>query len=157
MSPPFRLLLEQLVRAAIPDLDRAGSVLSRRDLTLEVGVVERMVLDVHRQMPLPRLLRYALWHCPAGERAAALEPQVVVQPPGRMALHDEDGRGTPLPTAPERLRCPGRVALAAVLLERHVMDILTIRAASRLWRLRGSEAPLADAEDEIWREVRRAP
>ena len=95
-EPAVALLLEQLVGAAIPDLDGAGSVLSCRDLALEVGVVERVILDVHRQMPLPGLLRDPLRHRPAGERPVALEPQVVVQPSCGMALHDEDGRPTAL-------------------------------------------------------------
>ncbi len=41
------LLLDQLVGAAIQDLDRSRAVLAGRDLALEVRVVERVVLDVH--------------------------------------------------------------------------------------------------------------
>src|SRR5262249_24208951 len=43
---PVALLLEELVGAAVPDLDGAGAVLALRNLAGEVGVVERMVLDV---------------------------------------------------------------------------------------------------------------
>ena len=118
-EPAVSLLLEQLVRAAIPDLDRAGSVLSRRDLALEVGVVERVILDVHGQMPLSCVLRDPLWHGPAGKRPVALEPQVVVQPARVVALHDEDRRASALAAPTERLGGSLRIALAAVLLERH--------------------------------------
>ena len=51
-EPAVLLLLDELVGAPVPDLDRAGAVLPRRDLALEVAVVERVILDVHRQVPL---------------------------------------------------------------------------------------------------------
>ena len=89
------LLLDQLVGAAVPDLDRAGAVLPGRDLALEVRVVERVVLDVHGQVPLARLERHALGHGPAREHTVALEPEVVVQPAGGVALHDEDAASSP--------------------------------------------------------------
>ena len=38
---------------SIPDLDRAGAVLARRDLALEVAYVERMVLDVDGEVRSP--------------------------------------------------------------------------------------------------------
>jgi hypothetical protein len=47
------LLLEQLVRAAIPDLDRARAVVPFRDLTLEASVLERMVLDMDARCCCP--------------------------------------------------------------------------------------------------------
>ena len=89
------LLLEQLVGAAVPDLDRAGAVLARRDLALEVAVVERVVLDVHGEVPLAGLERHALRHGPARERAVPLEPEVVVEPAGVVALDHEERRARP--------------------------------------------------------------
>ena len=59
-----RLLLEELVRAGVPDLDRAGAVVALRDLALEARVVERVILDVHGQDALPRLERDALRNGP---------------------------------------------------------------------------------------------
>ena len=53
MRPPSLLLLDELVRAAVPDLDRAGAVVALRDLTLEGGVVEGVVLDVDGEDALP--------------------------------------------------------------------------------------------------------
>ena len=84
------LLLDELVVAAVPDLDRPGAVLARRDLALERGVVERMVLDVHRQVALALAQRDALRHRPALQGAAALDAEVEVQPAGVVALDDED-------------------------------------------------------------------
>src|SRR6185503_5015983 len=39
--------------SAIPDDDAAGTILALGDATLELGVVERMVLDPHRQALIP--------------------------------------------------------------------------------------------------------
>ena len=130
------LLLDQLVRPAVPDLDRAGAVVAGRDLPLEVRVVERMVLDVDGERAPARLERDALRDRPARERAIALEPEVVVEPPSVVPLHDEDGIGWPrgnLPVPPSplpgsafadrrfhrRFRRRLRVALAPVLAECH--------------------------------------
>src|SRR5205823_7546797 len=84
------LLLDELVDAAIPDLDGAGPVVPLRDLALETAVFERVVLDVDGQVLLAGLERNALGHRPGGEDAVALEPEVVVQPTRVVALHDED-------------------------------------------------------------------
>src|SRR4051794_2582467 len=127
------LLLDELVRTMIPDLHRAGSVLPCRDLALEGGVVEWVVFDVNRQCLLPWLERHALRHRPAGQRAASLEPEVVVQSAGVVALHDEDRllRGGAL--LAERLGSLLRVALALVLGElfRHQQTFADTRRAAR--------------------------
>ncbi len=89
-QPAVALLLEELVGAAVPDLDRSGAVLSGRDLALEIRVIQRVILHVDSQVTLASLERNPLRHGPAGERAVPLEPEVVVQPPGSVALDDED-------------------------------------------------------------------
>ena len=86
------LLLDELVGARVPDLDGACSVLALGDLALERRVVERMVLDVNREVLLSRFKRHALWNRPARQRAVALEAEVVVEPPRVVPLDDEDGR-----------------------------------------------------------------
>ena len=86
------LLLDELVGAAVPDLDRAGAVLPRRDLALEVAVVERVILDVHRQVPLAERERHALRHRPAQEHPVPLEAEVVVEAARGVALDDEAER-----------------------------------------------------------------
>src|SRR6185312_3593662 len=73
-----------------PDLHRTGPVLALRDLAFEAPVLDRVVLDVHREVLLARLERRALGDGPAGERAVPLEAEVVVQPAGVVALNDED-------------------------------------------------------------------
>src|SRR6185437_7702488 len=110
----------------VPDLDRPAAVLALRDLALEVRVVERVVLDVHGQVALPLAQRDALGNGPAGERAAALEPEVEMQPAGVVALDDEDRVGAAA-RARERLRRPGRVALAPVGVEALAQDTDRLR------------------------------
>src|SRR5207302_72766 len=100
------LALEQLVGAVVPDLDRAGPVLARRDLAFERGVRERMVLDVHRKRALAGLHRNALRDGPAEQDAVLLEPEVVVEAACIVALHDEFQRVRALgaPASRERFR-----------------------------------------------------
>src|SRR5262249_12824430 len=91
-QPAVALLLEELVGAVIPDLDRPGPVLARGDLARKRRVVERMVLDVDRKGPGAWLEWNALGHGPGGEDAVALEPEVVVEAAGGVLLNDEDRR-----------------------------------------------------------------
>ena len=112
-----RLLLEDLVGARVPDLDRACAVLALRDLAFEGRVAERVVLDVDREVLQAGLERDALRDGPAREHAVALEPEVVVEPPRVVALHDEQRFLASLAARAERLRSLLRIALAAVLAE----------------------------------------
>ncbi|MGY4642513.1 hypothetical protein ACVW07_000346 [Cellulomonas sp. URHB0016] len=81
--------LVRLPGPAVPDDDVAPAVLARRDDALEVLVLERMVLDMDRHPSHVRVERRAARHRPADEHAVDLEAQVVVQPPGTMALDHE--------------------------------------------------------------------
>jgi hypothetical protein len=76
-----------------------------------------VVLDVHGEVLLPRLERHALRHRPARKGAVALETEVVVQPPGVVALDDEDRLLLLALLRAERLWRLLRVALALVLAE----------------------------------------
>ena len=105
VRPPFGFSSTSSYVPLVPDLDRAGAVVARRDLALERRVRERVILDVDGEMLRPRLERHALGDGPAGEHAVALEPEVVVEPAGVVALDDED-------RAPCRA-CPSRTARAS--------------------------------------------
>ena len=85
-----RLLLDELVRAVVPDLDRPGAVVAGRDLTFERGIGEWVILDVDREVLLSGLQRNTLRHRPAGKCSVSFEPEVVVQAPRVMALNNED-------------------------------------------------------------------
>ena len=120
---PVALLLEQLVRPAVPDLDRAGAVLAGRDLAVELRVLERVILDVDGQRPGAGLERHALRHRPGEQHAGALEAEVVVEPAGVVPLDHEDRLLAALPPAERLGGLPG-IALAAVLVEAHVEGLM---------------------------------
>ena len=113
-EPAVLLLLEQLVGAVVPDLDRAGAVLSRGDLSLERRILERMVLDVDGEVLLSGLEGHAFGNRPARERAVSLQTEVVMEAASVVPLDDEDRRLSAL-LAAERLRRLLGVALALVL------------------------------------------
>jgi hypothetical protein len=118
----------------VPDLDGAGAVVARRDLALERRVVERVVLDVHRERLLAGLERHTLGHGPARERSVPLEAEVVVEASRIMALHDEDRLLGPAPFAREGLGRLLRIALATVLgelLRRHLENLADTRGLGR--------------------------
>ena len=75
---------------AVPDDHVAGAVLAVRDMALELRVLERVVLGVHREPLLVRIEARAARHRPALEHAVELEPQVVVQATRSMTLDHED-------------------------------------------------------------------
>ncbi len=79
-------------RTPIPHDDVATAVLAVTDHALEVGVLDRMVLDVHRESAGGRVEGRALRHGPARQHTVHLQAEVVVQPPGAVALHDERAR-----------------------------------------------------------------
>ncbi len=76
-------------RAPVPDDDVTAAVLAPRDHPLEVGVLDGMVLDVDRQPARRRVERWTLGHRPAHQDAVELQPEVVVEAAGAMALHHE--------------------------------------------------------------------
>ena len=125
-QPAVALLLDQLVGAGVPDLDRARAVLALRNLALEAAVVERVVLHVNGEVALADLERDALRHGPARERAVALEAEVVVEPPCVVALDDED-RLLALALAGERLGRLLAVALPLVLAQAHEAFLARLR------------------------------
>src|SRR4029079_16132275 len=84
------LLLDELIRAVVPDLDRAGAVVPLGDLALDAPVLDRVGPAVDGKVLLSGLERTALRDRPRRERAVALEPEVVVEPPGVVPLDERD-------------------------------------------------------------------
>ena len=103
-GPTVGLAVER-ERAAIPHDDVARAVAARRDHTLEVEVLDRVVLDVHREVPHLRVQRRTFRYRPAHEHTVDLQPEVVVEPTRPVTLDDEARR--------TRRRCrhcgPGRL------------------------------------------------
>src|SRR5205823_11161608 len=75
--------------APVPHHDVAGAVLTGRDDTLEVVVVERVVLDVHREASDVRVERRSFGDRPADEDAIGFQAGVVVEVAGAGALYGE--------------------------------------------------------------------
>ena len=109
--------LQHLVGAVIPDGDGAAAVLAARDLAVESRVLQRVVLGVHGQVVLRRVVGDALRQRPGDEHPVAFQPEIPVQPARVVLLHHEDAR---LPACPvgfplrDRLRRARRVTLAPV-------------------------------------------
>src|SRR5580693_3540216 len=106
MPAPFQLLPmklefemalgEALVRiedrrpcAPIPDEHRAAAVFALRDRAFERTIVERMVLDLDREPLLAGDEARAAGHRPALQDAVQFEPEIVMEPPRIVLLHDE--------------------------------------------------------------------
>src|SRR5690606_15919536 len=77
-----------VVGAAVPEHHRPSAVLALGDRPLELAVVDRMVLDFHRQALDGRIDARALRHGPALHDAVQLQPEIVVQPAGVVLLDD---------------------------------------------------------------------
>src|SRR5258708_18874100 len=65
--------------AAIPQLNRATSILPFGDRSLEVAIRERVIFDLHGQALVMRIERRALGHRPGFEDAVELETKIVMQ------------------------------------------------------------------------------
>jgi hypothetical protein len=75
--------------ATIPNHHRAAAVLALRNRALEVAVIQRMVLDLHREPLVVGVERRTFRHSPRLEDPIKLKPQVVVQVRRRVLLDDE--------------------------------------------------------------------
>jgi hypothetical protein len=107
----------------VPHDDGAGAVGVLRDDAFEVGVLERVVLDVDGPTLDLGPERRAVGHCPALEHPGRLQAEVVVEAPAGVLLDDEEA-AHPGPATPEGLR--GAVGVArppvAVELRRPLVD-----------------------------------
>src|SRR5439155_25609086 len=109
------LFLRVFVGPAVPGSARAGALFALWDLPLERRIVERVLLHVDGEVLLAGLERNAFRHGPARKLAATLEPEVVVETPRVVTLHDEDRLLRLALLRTEGLRRLLGVALALVL------------------------------------------
>ncbi len=87
--PAVLLVLGRRPPATVPDDHVAAAVLAGRDDALEVGVVERVVLHMNGEVAGRQDRAWGPGDGPTHQHTAHLEPEVVVQPAGAVALHDE--------------------------------------------------------------------
>jgi len=115
---------QRLPNAAVPGRDRPGAVVALRDAALEVGVIQRVVLDMHGDSLVGRVERGAFAHRPAPQHVIVLQAEIPVQPGAvrQVLLHHEDRRPLARPRCNRRgrLRRRGEVTLRAVGLDRGV-------------------------------------
>src|SRR5262249_32408116 len=107
-------------RAGIPHDDVATAVLPRRDDTLEVDVLHRMVLDLEGRPSCLGIQGGPFGYPPADHPSVDLEPEVVMQPPRAVQLHHDPPRAAvrALGGRTRRFRRPVEVALLPVRSER---------------------------------------
>ncbi len=107
--------------AAIPQQHRAAAVFALRNNSLELTVIERVVLDMDRQSLFSRIEARPLGHRPALQDAVELEAEIIMEPARRMLLDDkaEPGDGFLRGRDTRRLRRFAEVPFASVFLERH--------------------------------------
>ena len=112
---------ERLPGAAVPGLDRPGAVVAFRDAALEIGVVQRMVLDMHRDPFVGGVEGGAFADRPAPQHVVVFQAEVPVQAGAvrLVLLHDEHRRALLAlrAAAGGRFRRRGKVAFGAVGLE----------------------------------------
>ena len=121
--------LLRLERAAVPDRHRARAVLALRDLALELEVLERVVLGVHREPVLVRVVRDAARKRPRGQRPSCSSRRSQCR---RRAWCSWTTKRAAL-SRPGALRLPGlvEVALGAVVPSLSAIALLTeLRRAS---------------------------
>src|SRR5262249_23270326 len=84
-----RLGLRGAVAPMVPDDHRSGPVVVPRYHSLEVGILEGVVLHMDRQAPHLGPDRWSLGYRPALEHSVHLQTDVVVEAPSGMLLDDE--------------------------------------------------------------------
>jgi hypothetical protein len=110
----------RLPMATIPQQHGAGTVLLRRYHAFELAILERMILDMHRETLVVGIEARAFRNRPAQQNAVELEAKVVVQVAGGVLLDDEQrfARTTP-PHASRGFRRRPEIALLTIEFEAH--------------------------------------
>lgn len=75
--------------ATVPDDNGAGAIVAGRNYAFEIGVVERMIFDMHGHALDGWVEARSLGHGPAFERAIEFQAEVVMQAARGVLLDDE--------------------------------------------------------------------
>ena len=127
----------RLPRTGVPHDHVAAAILPGRDDPLEVQVLDGVILDVDGRVPDVRVQGRPLRHGPAHQHAVDLEPQVVVQPPRPVPLHDKP-RAAGFPAGPRALGAgPLAAGLARRLRRLREIALLLVRREPFPGRLAG--------------------
>ena len=115
-------LLIGRIGPCVPDDHLARAIAAGRDYSLEVSVVQRVVLDHGGESLLARVEGRPLWGRPRLEHAVDLQPDVVVEA-GRCVLLHHESEVAPPRRAGRRLGRAGEVAHGLVLRERPFVSV----------------------------------
>ena len=137
--------VDQLIRPDIPHHDRSTAILALGNGSLELHILDRMVLGLHRKPLFVELVWRAFGDRPRFEDAVHLEPKVVMQIPRRVLL-DHEATASGLARAGGRLRRLGEIALLPIGGERRLGS--DGRRKLLLQRQDGSEQ-VADAREPL--------
>ncbi len=109
--------------AFVPELHGSRTVIPLGNDAFEAAVLQRMVLHLDRQPPVPGLETGALGNRPAPQHAVELQPEIVVQRPRGMLLDEESqafgaplGHGSPGLGSPRESPHPMILVQVTVLL-----------------------------------------
>jgi hypothetical protein len=129
--------------APVPHDHRAGTILPRRDRSLEAGVFQRMILHVHGETAIGRVEAGSSRDRPALQHLAELQPKIIVEPARRMLLHDEKPtwRGFATSRFGRAIEAP-LVAISVEGVLRHRLARWNVHRLCRLRRRRGIEPSL---------------
>lgn len=104
--------------AAIPQHDSAAAILALGNRALETAVAQRMILGADREPLFARIPARPFRHRPAQQHAVPFQPEIVMQPPGRMLLHHEpQSGGGARPHLARRFPRPRKIALYVICVE----------------------------------------
>ncbi len=73
----------------VPHDHRSSAVVALGNHPFEVPVLHRVILDVHRQALVVRIVGRTLGHGPGAEDPIHFEPKIEVKPTGGVFVHDE--------------------------------------------------------------------
>ena len=83
------------VHTAVPHDHLAGAIVALGDDAFEIAVLDRMILDHHGKPFVRGIERRSLGYCPRTEDTLHLETEIVMEPGGRMLLHDKHPAAPP--------------------------------------------------------------
>src|ERR1700733_8488670 len=112
--------------SAVPDDDRAATILALGDRALEIGIFQRMIFDRDGEALLPRVQAWAAGHSPALEDPVQREAEVVVQS-GRIVFLDDENIAVRNRRCAFRFGGRGEIALFPISFQRHSSARLTTR------------------------------
>src|SRR3984893_13850987 len=85
----WRLVAFGLPISAAPELNRPAAIFALGDRSLEVPIIERVILDLDREPLIMGIERWPAGHGPRFKDPVELKPKIVMQPRCRMLLDDE--------------------------------------------------------------------